>query len=88
MNYPGHSQPQRRVRPTIVVQLDAVHGGLPGHQLGFEGRIQPVLLFQDPIDPFGEGILGAVIGLGHAHGQAGLLHRLDVGVRGILAPTV
>ena len=88
MDAPWRAQSQRRVRPAVVIQLDALNRGLLGRQESFKICIQIIFLFQNPVHPFGQGILGAVILLGHAHPQTGLLHRLDVGVRRILAPSV
>ena len=79
---------QRRVRPAVVIQIDALHRCLPGLPFKFEIRIQPIFLFQNPIHPLRQCILRAMILLGHAHGQAGLLRHIDVRVRRILAPTV
>ena len=88
MHNPWHSESKRRVRPAVVIQMHALHGCLAGLPFGFESRIQPVFLFQNPINPLRQRILGAVILLRHAHPQTGLLHPLDVRVRRILAPAV
>ncbi len=88
MYVPWRAHSEGPVRPPIVIQSDALNGGLPSRQAGFKFRVQIIFLFQNPIHPFGEGILSAVILLSHAHPQTGLCHCLDVGVRRILTPAV
>ena len=68
--------------------MDALNACLAGLPFKFEIRIQPIFLFEDPIDPFGQGILGAVILLGHAHFQSRLLHPLHIGVGCILTSPI
>ena len=65
MHQPWRSKSQSRVRPAIVIQVDAVNGCLPGRQSGFEIRIQPIFLFQNPIHPFGQALLNEAVRLLH-----------------------
>src|SRR5882724_6699736 len=82
------SHSQGRVRPAVVIQMDSAMGRLPGLQWVGKICVQPIFLLQNPVDPFRQGILGAVIRFGHAHLQTRGLYPLDVRVGGILAPAI
>ena len=88
MHLLGRSHAQCRVRPMMVIQMDSAMSRLPGLQLTFKICIQPIFLFQNPVDAFRQGILGAVILFGHAYLQTRGLDSLDVRVGGILAPAI
>ena len=49
MHHSWRVQSQRRVRPAVVIQRDALNGCLAGLPFTFEIRIQPIFLFQDLI---------------------------------------
>jgi len=44
---------QRGVRPPSVIHADPVRRGLPGLLPVFKIRIQPIFLFQNPVDSLG-----------------------------------
>src|SRR5216684_1440875 len=79
---------QGRVRPAMVIQMDSAMCRLPGLQLIFKICIQPIFLFQNPVDAFRQGILSAMILFGHAHFQTRSLDPLDVRVGGVLASAI
>ena len=79
---------QRRVRSSSVVHANPVHRGLPGLLPICKIRIQPIFLFQNPVDSLGYSILRAMVLFGHAHDQARLLDRLNVRVGRILASSI
>ena len=52
------SQAQGRVRPAVVIQVYSLGGGPAGLRFGGKSGIQPILLFEDPVDSFRQRILG------------------------------
>ena len=79
---------QGRMRSAVVIQMDCALGRLPGLHLVFKIGIQPIFLFENPVNAFSQGILGAVILLRHAHFQTCGLHSLNVRMGGVLAPAI
>src|SRR5438445_13622343 len=61
------SHSQGRVRPAMVIQMYSAIGRLPGLQAAFKICIQPIFLFQNPVNAFCQGTLGAVVLFGRAH---------------------
>ena len=84
----GGRELQRSVWPPGVIHADPVRGRLPRLTPVFKIGIQPIFLFQDPVDSLGQSILRAMVLLSHAHGQTGPPHGAHVGVGGILASPI
>ena len=88
MNLFWRGELQSAVWPPRIIHADPVRRGLPGLRSVFKIRIQPIFLFQNPVDALRYSILRTMVLFGHAHSQARLLHRLHVGVGRILASPI
>jgi hypothetical protein len=77
---------QRGMGPPIVIQLHPLINQLPPLRLGFYFLPQAILAFEDPIHPFGQRVLRAMIPLGHADRQPPLRQRVHIFMAAILAP--
>jgi hypothetical protein len=77
-----------RVGPAVVVEpyglVDRSARLLPAD----EGLTQAVLLFEDPIEPFSDRVLSAVVDLGHAHRQVAITKTADVLVAAVLTSAI
>ena len=82
------SHSQGRVRPAMVIQMYSAIGRLSGFKVVFKIGIQPIFLFENSVNTFGQGILGAVVLFGHAHFQTRCLDAFHIFVGRVLAPAI
>src|SRR3954466_12844806 len=78
------AQAQRGMRPALVVRLDGVVHRAPGLCFAFQPRSQSILPFENPIHSLSQGVLRAMILLGHADGQLPLRQNAAILVGTIL----
>jgi hypothetical protein len=62
--------------------------GVSGLRLGFELLVQCIFALENPVHPFGQGILSTVIDFGHAHGEPSSRGQIHVFVAAVLASPI
>ena len=76
------------VRAEGVVHLDGVRDGVPRLRHRGKGRVEIEFIFEDAVDAFGDGILIAVIGIGHAREHAMRVKLMQIFVTTVLAAAI